>query len=103
MEKNCQYGIWKNRLPFHSIPCPAQIWERTTENLKIGKLSVAYARRITQKSTSKQSWAESYSTDAEQSAARKGTQHDKVHVSFTLLLLCFETSLKFLNILSIFF
>ena len=20
MEKNCQYGIWKNRLPFHSIP-----------------------------------------------------------------------------------
>ena len=24
MEENCQYGIWKNRLPFHSIPCPAQ-------------------------------------------------------------------------------
>ena len=23
MEENCQYGIWKNRLPFHSIPCPA--------------------------------------------------------------------------------
>ena len=23
MEKNCQYGIWKNHLPFHSIPCPA--------------------------------------------------------------------------------
>ena len=22
MEENCQYGIWKNRLPFHSIPCP---------------------------------------------------------------------------------
>ena len=22
MEKNCLYGIWKNRLPFHSIPCP---------------------------------------------------------------------------------
>ena len=22
MEKNCRYGIWKNRLPFHSIPCP---------------------------------------------------------------------------------
>ena len=23
MEENGQYGIWKNRLPFHSIPCPA--------------------------------------------------------------------------------
>ena len=23
MEKNCRYGIWKNRLPFHSITCPA--------------------------------------------------------------------------------
>ena len=23
MEENCQYGIWKYRLPFHSIPCPA--------------------------------------------------------------------------------
>ena len=22
MEKNCWYGIWKNRLPFHSITCP---------------------------------------------------------------------------------
>ena len=23
MEENYQYhGIWKNRLPFHSIPCP---------------------------------------------------------------------------------
>ena len=22
MEENCQNGIWKNRLPFHSIPCP---------------------------------------------------------------------------------
>ena len=21
MEENCQYGIWKKRLPFHSIPC----------------------------------------------------------------------------------
>ena len=21
----CQYGIWKNRLPFRSIPCPAFI------------------------------------------------------------------------------
>ena len=20
MEKNCQYGIWKNLLPFHSMP-----------------------------------------------------------------------------------
>ena len=23
MEENCQYGIWKNRFPFVSIPCPA--------------------------------------------------------------------------------
>ena len=23
MEENCQYGIWKNCLPFHSILCPA--------------------------------------------------------------------------------
>ena len=23
MEENFQCGIWKNRLPFHSIPCPA--------------------------------------------------------------------------------
>ena len=22
-KKICQYGIWKNRLPFHSVPCPA--------------------------------------------------------------------------------
>ena len=22
MEENCQYGIWKNRLPFYSIQCP---------------------------------------------------------------------------------
>ena len=21
MEKNCQYGIWKNRFPFHTMPC----------------------------------------------------------------------------------
>ena len=21
MEDNCQYGIWKNRLPFHTMPC----------------------------------------------------------------------------------
>ena len=21
-EENCQYGIWKNRLPFHIMPCP---------------------------------------------------------------------------------
>ena len=21
MEENCQYGIWKNRLPFHTMPC----------------------------------------------------------------------------------
>ena len=20
MEENCQYGIWKNRLPFHTMP-----------------------------------------------------------------------------------
>ena len=25
MEKNCRYGIWKNRLPFHSITCPAYV------------------------------------------------------------------------------
>ena len=23
MEENSQYGMWKNRLPFHFIPCPA--------------------------------------------------------------------------------
>ena len=23
IKENCQYGIWKNRLLFHSIPCPA--------------------------------------------------------------------------------
>ena len=22
MEENWQYGVWKNRLPFHFIPCP---------------------------------------------------------------------------------
>ena len=27
MEKNCRYGIWKNRLPFHSITCPACLFE----------------------------------------------------------------------------
>ena len=25
MEENCRYGIWKNRLPFHSIPCPVAV------------------------------------------------------------------------------
>ena len=29
MEENCQYGIWKNRLPFHSIPCPASTLNKT--------------------------------------------------------------------------
>ena len=24
MEKNCRYGIWKNRLPFHYMPCPTE-------------------------------------------------------------------------------
>ena len=23
MKENCQCGIWKNRLPYHTIPCPA--------------------------------------------------------------------------------
>ena len=27
MEENFQYGTWKNRLPFHSIPCPANKWQ----------------------------------------------------------------------------
>ena len=31
MEENCQYGTWKNRLPFHSIPCPDQ-----NQNLFVG-------------------------------------------------------------------
>ena len=22
--ENCQYGIWKNRPPFHFIPCPGE-------------------------------------------------------------------------------
>ena len=22
MDENCQYGIWKNHLPFHAMPCP---------------------------------------------------------------------------------
>ena len=30
MEENCQYGIWKNRLPFHSIPCPGDVPSRPT-------------------------------------------------------------------------
>ena len=25
MEENRQYRIWKNRLPFHSIPCPVYL------------------------------------------------------------------------------
>ena len=28
IEENCQYGIWKNQLPFHFIPCPALIIRR---------------------------------------------------------------------------
>ena len=24
MEENCPYEIWKNRLPFYSIPCPGK-------------------------------------------------------------------------------
>ena len=24
MEETYQYGIWKNRFPFHSIPCPSR-------------------------------------------------------------------------------
>ena len=25
MEENCRYGIWKNRLPFHTMPCRKQV------------------------------------------------------------------------------
>ena len=39
MEENCQYGIWKNRLPFHSIPCPSygtlKIWHVLLEYLVV--------------------------------------------------------------------
>ena len=27
MEEILQYGIWKNRLPFHSMPCPPPIFQ----------------------------------------------------------------------------
>ena len=30
MEENCQYEIWNNRLPFHSIPCPDHGGTRTS-------------------------------------------------------------------------
>ena len=26
MEETCQYGIWKNHLPLHSIPWPGEMW-----------------------------------------------------------------------------
>ena len=36
------YGIWKNRLPFHSIPCPA-----SRHNLTFGLLHVWFWLQIT--------------------------------------------------------
>ena len=30
MEKNCQNEIWKNRLPFHSLPCPSYRYQAIT-------------------------------------------------------------------------
>ena len=39
MEENCKYGIWKNRLPFHSIPCPA-------ENTNCKSLTVTADRKV---------------------------------------------------------
>ena len=29
MEENCQHGMWKNHLPFHSIPCSGQQYSGT--------------------------------------------------------------------------
>ena len=34
MEENCQYGIWKNRLPFHSTPCPVDKTGQTQQKRK---------------------------------------------------------------------
>ena len=28
MEENCQYGKWKNRLPFHTMPCTPVVKDR---------------------------------------------------------------------------
>ena len=36
MEENCQYGIWKNRLPFHSIPCPVHDFVKKESSSEIG-------------------------------------------------------------------
>ena len=33
MEENCRYGIWKNRLPFHFIACPACMASRSRDYL----------------------------------------------------------------------
>ena len=38
MEENCQYGIWKNRLSFHSIPCPADNQARSQDLEKGGAI-----------------------------------------------------------------
>ena len=35
IEENCQYGIRKNRLPFHSIPCPACDSQNTSYHPRI--------------------------------------------------------------------
>ena len=37
MEENIQYEIWKNRLPFHSIPCP----DREIVKKRLGCLFIA--------------------------------------------------------------
>ena len=34
MEDFCQYGIWKNRLPFHSIPCPAHKYTQSQNHVQ---------------------------------------------------------------------
>ena len=46
-EENCQYGIWKNRLPFHSIPCPAVNIKKTFK--QINQLMKKIASLLTDK------------------------------------------------------
>ena len=54
MEENCQYGKGKNRLPFHSIPCPARKSQNQEGKLTAAKSALAGMKgylKITHKTT----------------------------------------------------
>ena len=45
MEEILQHGIWKNRLPFHSIACPAGVlFQQYRRNIKFYQVSKIFKK-----------------------------------------------------------